>query len=1062
MLSRSLILSNRLEEMAEALKQRLFFSGGHPFERRFVIVPSLTIKRFLLMRYAEDADLQIAAGMEIYTLSQAIRELFDQPGRRIPSMFELSFEIEAVVGELLKSESTNPILAQLFAYVSEGDGKQGERIGALSEELALLFLRYGRQERAFLETWLNEEGWQQFLWKRIFTPDSIWMPLSQAVESAPAPSFTIHLFHFSTLPKLFLSFFNQCQTNYFLLSPSPLFWGDLCSNKERASLHKMLLRRGAKAQEKASLDDLLKNQNAFFANLAKAGRDLLNQLLDEELAADEIYTDAPDLPVTLLQKIQRDLFLIRNPDDEEKETILPGDLSIQLHTSTSRWREVEALYDALLKTLDRHSNDAEPIFAKDVLVMAPDIHAYLPYIQAVFGSSESRLSFAIHDLPKSVDSVFIHGIQALLTLCARRFDLDSVFLLFSLPALQKKFNLSQADLLLFRRWVDQANIHWGVDADQRNLFLKEESTHGTWEAGFERLLFGLAMLASEEDSSLSVWPLPIVEKNEMEKLGKLIKLIRSLKDDLNPILSKQEKPVHFWLKYLNCLGESYFACAQEEKGLLQEIDEIAHTSQHLAQPVSFQRVIKALQKHLFQTKSSSLSGPHLDVVRFGNLQEGAALPARVICLLGMEEGVFPRMEEKHSLCALSTHPLGKNLPKRVEEDRYLFLQLVLCASDYLLLSSQRLSSQDGKPLQPSTVVQELSTYVKKAYGAEIKIDHPALPSDPRNFLSGESFSVAHYLAAKTLAAKQGQKSFIANFPLFTRTRAETSLIIELSDLRKLAKNPLHFYFEKNLGFTLPWNEEESEFSLSALDRALLQRHALHKPLAPLLHVAEAKGALPFGHFKELAAYQLNQEAEEMSRFVTEQMLTNEEIFEVELSAECIVAEQLRKDAWVVPALAVPLDNGHTATIVGKISGVTPKGLLFHGKKNFGDLIRIWPELLIFTQLSFFPHKPEVSLFFLKDKKRLDFQLSEPLPLLQKYLRYYELCLENPSPLFPDWAEALIRGSEEELEKKIAASKSSSFKDPYREWLFVRDPLPSAAAIYASWSPVLSHLFQEVP
>src|ERR1700722_10137711 len=170
--------------MAGELKQRLFFSGGHPFERRFVIVPSLTIKRFLLMHYAEDADLRIAAGVEIYTLSQAIRELFDQPGRRIPSLLELSFEIEAQVSELLKCEPSNPVLTQLFAYVSEEGGKQRERIGALSEEVALLFLRYGRQESVFLEAWLKEEGWQQLLWKRIFTPDSVWMPLCNAVESA--------------------------------------------------------------------------------------------------------------------------------------------------------------------------------------------------------------------------------------------------------------------------------------------------------------------------------------------------------------------------------------------------------------------------------------------------------------------------------------------------------------------------------------------------------------------------------------------------------------------------------------------------------------------------------------------------------------------------------------------------------------------------------------------------------------------------------------------------------------------------------------------------------------
>ncbi len=1014
-----LILSNQVGELADALKRRLFFSGGHPFERRFIIVPSLTIKRFLLMRFAEDADLGIATGIEIYTLSQAIRELFDQPGRKIPSRAELSFEIGEMISQLyriIKEKADDRLLAPLFAYVAEDK----QRIGEVSEELALLFARYGRQESTFLDAWLKEEGWQQFLWKKIFYPGSPRLKLCEAVESASPPPFAIHLFHFSTLPKLFLNFFMRCQANYYLLSPSSLFWGDLCSDREKASLHKMLTRRGAKAAEKNSLDEFMRDQNPFLANLSKVGRDFFNQLLDEDPETEELYVEEPETS-SLLQKIRRDFFAMHCLDGQE--ALSPEDQSIQLHTSASRWREVEALYDALVKILDGHAETRQPIFAKDILVLAPDISAYLPYIQAVFGSKISRLAFAVHDLPHSIDSVFIQGIQMLLAVSARRFDLDSVFMLFSLPSFQKKFALAQADIALFRRWVEQANIHWGVDAEQRKHFLHEESTHGTWEAGFERLLLGLAMLTSEDEVSHSTWPLPIVDKSEVEKLGILIRLIRSLKDDLDPILTEKKMSVRAWLVYLNCLGESYFACAEEEKRLLQEIDELAHASAHLTTPVSFQRVIKVLQKHLFTTQGSSYSGPHLDVVHFGNMQEGAALPARVICLLGMEEGAFPRVEENHSLCALTAHPIGKSLPKRAEEDRYLFLQLLLCAGDYLLLSCQRLSPQDGKPLAPSIVVQELQTYVKKIYGAEIKIDHPALP--------------------KTFADKKKQKPFIADFPLLLPERAELSIVIELSDLRKLAKNPLQFYFQKNLGFSLPWEVEEKEFSLSALERSLLQKSALQQPLDSLLQKAEAKGVLPFGHFKELMASQLTREMDERNQFLSEQALSSEEIFEVELNVACKMPE------------------GRTATVVGKMNGVTHRGLVVHGKKSFSELVRIWPELLLFTQLPF-SSQSEVSIFFLKDKKRFDIHLPDPIPLLQKYLNYYEVCLKNPSPLFHDWTEALLRGTEEELEKKIAACKGSNgFLDPYRDWLFTRDPLPSAKNIYQTWSPLLRDVFEEV-
>lgn len=1027
-----IILSNSVLELADALKEALFFSGGHPFDRRVVIVPSVNIKQFLQLHFADDPDVQVAAGLEIYTLSQMTREFLcsTEPRKVLPSHAQLSFQIEEEVTFLLQNKEDltseeREQLAPLFSYVAGKD-----RISGLSDEVALLFLRYGRQESSFLQEWLLKTGWQQLLWKRIFKEGGRFWTLCDLIENAAPPAFKLHLFHFSTLPPLFLRFFNRADVSYFFLSPSPLFWGDLCGDKERAYLHKALSKLGAHEREKGDLDRLLKEQNPFFANLAKVGRDFLNELLDENLETSERYLDIENQE-SLLKKIQSDLFEIRTGQNEKIEK----DDSLQLYACPSRWEEIETLYAALLDILDRHAETKAPIFAGDILVLAPDISLYLPYIQAVFGKVGSKLKFTACDLPRSRDSTFVQGMQALISVCRGRFDLHSIWNLFSLPAFQQKMGISMEDLALFKSWAEKANILWGADAEQRSWYIKSENSEGSWQAGFERLLLGLAMVASEEEFSSSVWPLPIIEKTEMEKLGKLIHMIQSLKADLNSLIRDEKRPVQFWLKYIVCLAESYFTLEKEGRGLIEEISELAESCAHLTCTVSFSRVFEALEKQLFQIRIGSIGSSNLDQVCFASFQEGAALPAKVVCLLGMEEGAFPRIEESRSLCALSVHKVGKKLPKKSEEDRYLFLQLVLSAKEYLLMSFQSLSPQDGKPQMPSLVIQELISYLK----IDIKKERPRIQEQK----SGAT-----------------QEPFLAHFPLLPEHEGSgESDLIDIANLKSLAKNPLKFYFQKSLGFSLDWEKQESEFSLSTLQSALLKRGAMSAPISTLLKVAEAKGHLPYGHYKELAKVALEEEARELHTFFEEERLLGEPLITVEWKEGCLEAEEVKKGEWILPPLKLNYDGGRIVKLVGVLPSVCAKGVIIHGKKGTPGLICHLPDLLLYHQIPLFPQKKTASLFMLKDKKRMDIEIEDSLTALKNYIRYYEISLKNPSPLLGEWAEPLLHGTEEDLAKKIAASRNGS--DPYLEWLFWRDFVPPASEIFKKWSPLLRSLFSEV-
>ncbi len=1011
------VLSDAIEELAEALKEKLFFSGGHPFDRRVVIVPNFAVKRFLETRFAEDRDLGISAGVEILLLPSALSELL--PNKQ-PTLIELTFQIEAQLFELLANKKQvieQEILAPLWKYIENGEE---ERLSALSEELAELFLQYSRFGGEFLQKWIAEEGWQQFLWKRCFFPQTHWIPLSDALQDAPAAPFALYLFHFSALSRPLLSFFNRCCATYFLFSPSPLFWGDFCSGRERAFLHRTLVRQGIKGEQRNEIDTLLDEQNSLLANFSKGGRDFQNMLIDEEILTEERYVKGGKKKETLLHKLQNEIS--QNQQQEGKA----ADSSIQIHAAKSRLHEVEIFYEKLVNLFTETS-----LQPREILVLAPDISMYLPYFQLVFGLNTS-LSFADEDLPKAQKSDPIQGINLLVEICKRRFDVSSIFELFAFPPFAKKFDL-EASMPLYRHWIEQANIRWGVDTEMRRHFLKGEAEdEGTWEEGFGRLLFGLAALASEEEISFSI---PSLEKNEIEKLGLLIKLIRNLKRDLAPMIEERRMPATLWLDHLVMLLENYFTFDSQQRELHRELSILAEGCRKIEEPLPFASVIKVLQRELSQKKRSSFQGAQIDLIRFGNLQEGAALPAKALFLLGMEEGVFPRNQRSHSLSALSFDPQGKNVPSQADEDRYLFLQLLLCASDFFILSFVSLSPEDGKTLLPSLLIQELCSYVKCTPITE----HMASPSQLVN-------------SGKTPFAR----TYFCEMPLLPPKKQNR---IELKDLRKLAKNPLQFYFNQTLDLFLPWESEEGEFSLSPLVRSRLMVNGFKKPLEPLLKKAEEEGALPYGAFGKLAERKLLQETEEMRAFLANVRLSPEEIWEVEWKEGCKRAEEWKKGSWIVPALKISLSEEREVVLTGMLSGASTQGLIVNGKESTAELLKLWPDLLLY---SLFLGKEEVSLLFLKDQKQLSVKLNDPLLSLKQYVEYCLIALENPSPLFPEWATPLLRGTEEELQRKIAAWKTSGIQDPYRDWLFWRDGAPSAAAIFNNWTPTLRKLFADFP
>ncbi len=1006
--------SNSLEKCIEALSRSLFGANTTPFEKRIVIVPDEEIKDLLLQKMAQDPNLGVAAGVGVLSLSRALVAL-KPTAKYLPSYMELSLQIEDVLSTLYGEEGMEPV----FTYI--GKETSSKRLGALSDQLSHLFIRYGLYGEGFLDKWLMQIGWQQRVWKSVF---SRWTFPIEALKGNHSCGSQVHLFGFNYLPPVYVRFFHQLKSHFYQFSPCCLFWEDLSSDKER-----VYQRRKKDAYDVES--------NPLLANWGKLGREALKQFDAGEMITEEEYVEPLS---SLLGSVQ--MAILESSSDCLSIEV---DHSIALHSAPSKLREVEIVYDELCRIFDRHSKDPNPIYPQDVLILTPNIQEYAPFIQMVFGAQENPIPYRIQDVPDSSQGDALLGFLHLLKLPKERFSAESVLKLLKFSSFSQKWNLSAEDIHKIERWVKRAHIRWGLSQESRKEILNAEfSGVGTWEHGIDRLLWGLVMTAQEEGSII---PCSGLEWSGVDLFGQFIDILKALEESLRVLGSKKSIPS--WLKYLEKLAEQFFSI-EKENGFLRELKNLKSSLAHLVSEqipfASMERVVAHCINRGFKMSHSS----QLNAVTFCSLNNQRLQPARVVWMLGMDEGVFPRLDQKLSLCEMTEAPY---IMKLVDQDRYRFLQLFMTASDYFLMSYQRVSPQDHKEQSPSLLVQELLNYLPNL----VTCHHPVLPFDKTYFSERQSYSKSLFASAEAYYGKKKRvsPSFFGK-PL---KASQDSLIIDIAKLSSFARHPIRFYLTEALGIYMKMEEEgeSEEFLLSAKTLAALRKKAVKESLASCLKVFEAQGKLPLGALQQVAFSEVAQAMKDFKESLDTFSVKEEEIFTIEFSSSCQEKLQRSANHWIFPALSVPLQDGREAKIIGKMGDVTPQGLLFHGEDELPDLVKSWPLFLVYLNSGAFPKQ----LLLTKCGKIRPGHFENPLSLLAEYIAYYEQSLIAPSFCMPQWAPAILQKQEMDLEKAIESSVTPSmggFEDECLLWLKNRDSIPDASLIFKRDAIALQSLF----
>jgi len=744
--------SNKIETLAAVLA-KLHSSPplSDPFEDELILTQSHGMGVWLKQKISEHSS--VACMIETMMPGAFIWRLMDRllpesdPDTLHVQHFEKSnvrWEIYRRLDSLLELPEFAPVKNYMEGLAARSSQLDVSRIRfKVSELLADNFDAYQNYRADWIHGWeggqnINEvpiystatdEVWQKKLWQSLY-PD---VPIEQRKHrAAQIESLTALLksgeFDKAALPQrvlvfgmaaipvqwlpLFLALGQHIDVHFLFQNPSQFYWGDILSERQA------LMQQKKQASEFTIYDD-----HPLLASMGGLGKSYLGALYayDETDGMQEFDADLYSEPSaqTMLSHIQSDLLAGR----VSQRTLPEGDNSIRFARCHSKLREVECLRDYILGVL----SDNDDIAAREVIVMAPNIQDYSPYVEAVFGEplqSESgglqHLPYALSDHSLSNEEPLIEQLLAVLQFEHSRVELNDLFDLLALEPVRSKVGLEEDQVATARTMCEALNIRWGLSQAHRDTQTGGLNTgdQNTWLFGLRRAIRSY-LFGPSSDVLEGYLEFPLRTSEQHEILGKLVQMIDLIEDSLSML--KGSARVEQWVTTVHQLWGDWFDLSELDESVRRLIDSALDSlSEQVAltqfsERVPFGIVLDILRSSLDQEKVSQrfLSGR----INFCNLMPMRTVPFKVVCLLGMNEGAYPRHDTVQSFDLTAQFAGRKGDRSRRSDDRYMFLEALLSAEEMLYISYQGFQAKDNSELFPSVLVTEFQEALTRMYCA---------------------------------------------------------------------------------------------------------------------------------------------------------------------------------------------------------------------------------------------------------------------------------------------------------------------------------------------------------
>ncbi|MGB1951839.1 MAG: exodeoxyribonuclease V subunit gamma [Marinobacter sp.] len=915
------IHANHLEDLRRAVVYICRQNPMPPLQSETFLVQSNGIAQWLKLALAEtrtedgvEGGLGIAAGMDflfparfIWQAYRAVLPDGDVPEQSPFDKRRLVWRLYRLLPALVGQDEAFTPLARFL------DGSDTDlRNFQLAEKVADLFDQYQVFRADWLAAWEQgrdvtitargedkaldpETRWQPLLWRKLVADvgeaadtsrsqiHTRFMAQGQRTSSPANPARLpqrIVVFGVSSLPRqalealYVLSRFSQvvlCVHN-----PCQYYWADIISDRE---LLKAESKRGAVHPVLSRIDDadqLHQHANPLLAAWGKQGRDYI-RLLDEFDNPDDyrasfqtpdrkidIFTDHgdPHSPC-LLHQLQNDIHNLTPLQEiraQQRRLDPRHDHSLVFHDAHGPQREVEILHDQLLAAFN-----ADPeLRPRDVIVMVPDINIYAPHIQAVFGlhaaGTKRHIPFTISDQGQRHHEPVLIALETLMSLPRSRFAVSEILSLLEVPGIRDRFGIREDEIPQARRWVEGANIRWGLHGQHRaSLELPAELDRNTWQSGLRAMLLGYGM--GTDEPWAEVEPYNEIGGLQAGLAGRLNEFVYQL-EALWQALQTTRTPADWEALFSTMLGQFFHKVEGSDLLLLNRFRrqleqwlEDAHAAGLDVQPLPLNIVKDVLLDGLDEggLNQRFLAGK----VNFATLMPMRAIPFRRVCLLGMNDGDYPRSRPPvdFDLMAQDVRPGDRS---RREDDRYLFLEALLSAREQLYISWVGRSIRDDSERPPSVLVGQLQDHLDSLWAVA---DAPAASATralttrhPLQPFSRDYFPQANGLAPGEHSPPRALAEVLQARSLFTYEREWRSAHgvdtlaqdrqalpfqtpeepISLNDLAGFLKKPIDTFYQRRLQVRFDEvaddDTDNENFDLNGLDRWRLDNELIQQSL----------------------------------------------------------------------------------------------------------------------------------------------------------------------------------------------------------------------------------------
>jgi len=880
--------AERADRLVEALADVLVDPLDDPFEAEVVAVPTRGIERWLAQRLSHrlgvtGGDDGVCANVVFPSPAEVVAGVLDVPE-------DDPWRPERLVWPLLETIDAcaeEPWCAALGAFLGVGD-RSGTRRGrrfAAARHLARLFTRYADHRPALVRAWARGDDtgtpedllWQSELWRRLRTRLAAPGP-AEVVDDPRVPPgrfpARLSLFGATRLSATELSVLDALAVDHdvhlWLPHPSPALWSRL----EGRAADRRIDDTSADAVAHPLLASLGRDVRELQLRLARPGRS----------ARTDHHHPAEAPPASMLARLQDDLRHDRPPAGVP----VVDDGSIRVHRCHGPDRQVEVLRETILGLL-RDDPTLEP---RDVIVLCPDIETFAPLITASFGPGDGeevahpghRLRVRLADRSLREVNPLFGTVATLLDLADARITASQLLDLAESDPVRRRFRFDDEDLQRLRELAERAGVRWGLDAPHRAAFSLARFPDNTWAQGLDRLLVGVAMSADGGDWLGDALPLDEVDSSDVEpvgRLGELVDRVGAVVDDL-----RGDRPLSAWIDALRRGLDSLTATvpadawqlAQARAELAAVLESAPHDPSMTLHDV---RAVLADRLAGRPTRANFRTG----TLTVATLMPMRSVPHRVVCLLGMDDQVFPRETRADGDDVLARDPrVGERDP--AAEDRQLLLDAVVAATDHLVVVHSGADERTGAERPPAVPIGELLDTLDASFAfpdgrparEHLTRANPLQPFDPADFDAGVegrapfSFDGFALAGTRALIAERGTPTPFLPGPLPSRPRGT----VDLEDLARFVEHPVRAFLRQRLGIHARGEEEQPVEAVPvepdglakwAIGERLLRDRLGGRDVATCIAAERRRGELPPGPLGDRLVRDIGREVEPLARAV---------------------------------------------------------------------------------------------------------------------------------------------------------------------------------------------------